>query len=364
MARPDLEQLHPGKELGGWQAVDSTPQEASGPSAFRRSGTMQCGPASVAGVRLGLSLPYDGDFLIGELNADVRKYVRHADGTHTLTSTDTTDVGRTTLTKELGSWRDEDLVSKYKAPEGSALERASLLRAEADAKARLRPRGKLQLHINDDEAVRVGQPIRATLRLEHEVRRAIIAGIWVAFFQECQQRSCEQDGEKYDPEDPKPIKLSLIAFATEYTGRGRHVLGRLNTTVSADDASGAGIELNLDSSNREFDRMHKGTGFPITVVGTAVWKDLAPQPDRLVGAVDTTGAKVTLIEEESTELVVPELEISGPEPKTTLIGEETTLTVRIPNPFSTKPLTGVRLLAEGRRCVSATIRTSARTPPL
>ena len=66
MARPDLEQLHPGKELGGWQAVDSTPQEASGPSAFRRSGTMQCGPASVAGVRLGLSLPYDGDFLIGD----------------------------------------------------------------------------------------------------------------------------------------------------------------------------------------------------------------------------------------------------------------------------------------------------------
>ena len=220
------------------------------------------------------------------------------------------------------------------------------------------------------------------------VSRTIIAGIWVAFFRECQQRSCGQEGEEYDPEDPKPIKLSLIAFATEYTGRGRHVLGRLNTTVSADDASGAGIELNLDSSNREFDRMHKGTGFPITVVGTAVWKDLAPQPDRLVGAVDTTGAKVTLIEEESklpryrwhlgcillkmpaislrtgTELVVPELEISGPEPKTTLIGEETTLTVRIPNPFSTKPLTGVRLLAEGRRCVSATIRTSARTPPL
>ena len=80
------------------------------------------------------------------------------------------------------------------------------------------------------------------------------------------------------------------------------MLGRLNTTVSADDASGAGIELNLDSSNREFDRMHKGTGFPITVVGTAVWKDLAPQPARLVGAVDTTGAKVTLLEEESTEL--------------------------------------------------------------
>ena len=73
-----------------------------------------------------------------------------------------------------------------------------------------------------------------------------------------------------------------------------------------------------------------------------------------------------VIEEESMELVVPELEISGPEPQTTLIGEETTLTVRIPNPFSTKPLTGVRLHAEGRRCVSATIRTSAHwlTPPL
>ena len=118
MARPDLRQLHPDKDLGGWQVVDSTPQEASGRSVFADF-TMQCGPASVAGIRLGLSLPYDNDFVIGEVNADVRKYVKAADGTYTLTSTNTTDVGRKMLTKELGTWRDEDLVAKYKAPEGS-----------------------------------------------------------------------------------------------------------------------------------------------------------------------------------------------------------------------------------------------------
>ena len=53
-----------GVSLGGWQAVDATPQEVSG-------GAYQCGPASVAGIRLGLSLPFDSDFLIGEVNADV-----------------------------------------------------------------------------------------------------------------------------------------------------------------------------------------------------------------------------------------------------------------------------------------------------
>ena len=64
MARPDLPEQASGVSLGGWQAVDATPQEVSG-------GAYQCGPASVAGIRLGLSLPFDSDFLIGEVNADV-----------------------------------------------------------------------------------------------------------------------------------------------------------------------------------------------------------------------------------------------------------------------------------------------------
>lgn len=282
---------------------------------------MQCGPASIAAIRLGLSVPFDTDFLIGEVNADVRKYVRFADGTHKLTSTDTTDVGRMTLTKQLGTWDDEDIIFKYKSQEGSALERASLLRAEAEEKARSHPRGKLHLRINNDETVHVGQPIRVTLRLE------------------------QQDGEEYPPEG---IKVSLIAFATQYTGQGQHVLGRLNQIMSPADASSTGIELTLDSSDSDFDRMHKGTGFPLTVVGTAMWKDLKPFQN--VGAIDPN-AKVTLIEEVSTELVPPELKLVSIKPDGASVGEELTVTIAVANPFSSKPLTGVSLRAEGRRCV-------------
>lgn len=60
MARPDL----PG-DCGGWQAVDSTPQELS-------DSRYQCGPASVAAVRRGdVHLKYDGPFVFAEVNADV-----------------------------------------------------------------------------------------------------------------------------------------------------------------------------------------------------------------------------------------------------------------------------------------------------
>ena len=62
MSRPDLpirnaegEPLH----LGGWQACDATPQEAS-------DGYYQCGPASIAGIRKGITHSYDSDFIIGK----------------------------------------------------------------------------------------------------------------------------------------------------------------------------------------------------------------------------------------------------------------------------------------------------------
>ena len=60
---------------------------------------------------------------------------------------------------------DEDLVLRYKAPEGTALERASLLRAESEAARRLEPRGELALSINGGEAVRLGDRVTCTVKL-------------------------------------------------------------------------------------------------------------------------------------------------------------------------------------------------------
>lgn len=59
MERPDL-----GREYGGWQAIDATPQEISD-KMFR------VGPASVVAVKQGeVKRPYDNAFLFAEVNAD------------------------------------------------------------------------------------------------------------------------------------------------------------------------------------------------------------------------------------------------------------------------------------------------------
>ena len=57
MARPDLPPGH-----GGWQAVDSTPQETS-------QGTFRCGPASVNAIRAGqVYLKHDTPFVFAEVS--------------------------------------------------------------------------------------------------------------------------------------------------------------------------------------------------------------------------------------------------------------------------------------------------------
>lgn len=56
MARPDLP-----AGLGGWQAVDATPQETS-------QGVFRCGPSSVAAVRNGqVYLKHDTPFVFAEV---------------------------------------------------------------------------------------------------------------------------------------------------------------------------------------------------------------------------------------------------------------------------------------------------------
>lgn len=59
MQRPDL-----GKDYGGWQAIDATPQELS-EDAYR------VGPTSVVAIKQGeVKRPYDSGFLFSEVNAD------------------------------------------------------------------------------------------------------------------------------------------------------------------------------------------------------------------------------------------------------------------------------------------------------
>ncbi|XP_076847377.1 protein-glutamine gamma-glutamyltransferase K [Brachyhypopomus gauderio] len=115
MARPDLP---PG--LGGWQAVDSTPQETS-------QGTFRCGPASIAAVRSGqVYLSHDTPFVFAEVNSDKIYWQKNLDGTFTQFDQEKNVVGHCISTKAVGSDKRADITDLYKHPEGSDEERIAV----------------------------------------------------------------------------------------------------------------------------------------------------------------------------------------------------------------------------------------------
>ena len=64
MSRPDL-----GATYGGWQALDATPQEIS-----PHSRSYVVGPASLVAIKDGQDLKFDNEFVISEVNADLKYY--------------------------------------------------------------------------------------------------------------------------------------------------------------------------------------------------------------------------------------------------------------------------------------------------
>lgn len=115
MARPDLPPGH-----GGWQAVDSTPQETS-------QGTFRCGPASIHAIRSGqVYLKHDAPFVFAEVNSDKIYWQRNHDATFTKFHTEKKAVGHCISTKAVGSDEREDITHLYKHAEGSEEERIAV----------------------------------------------------------------------------------------------------------------------------------------------------------------------------------------------------------------------------------------------
>uniref|UniRef100_A0A3Q1J638 Transglutaminase-like domain-containing protein n=1 Tax=Anabas testudineus TaxID=64144 RepID=A0A3Q1J638_ANATE len=107
MTRADLP---PG--LGGWQVVDSTPQETSG-------GYYRCGPASVAAIKQGLLChPFDLNFCFAEVNSVVISWTINRYKTLTETSVDKNMVGKGLFTKAMGNTTFDNIMSTYKYPKG------------------------------------------------------------------------------------------------------------------------------------------------------------------------------------------------------------------------------------------------------
>ncbi|XP_074506414.1 protein-glutamine gamma-glutamyltransferase K isoform X2 [Sebastes fasciatus] len=115
MARSDLPPGH-----GGWQAVDSTPQETS-------QGTFRCGPASVNAIRSGqVYLKHDSPFVFAEVNSDKIYWQKNLNATFRQIHIEKKAVGHCISTKAVGSDERADITHLYKHQEGSEEERIAV----------------------------------------------------------------------------------------------------------------------------------------------------------------------------------------------------------------------------------------------
>uniref|UniRef100_A0A673HG38 Protein-glutamine gamma-glutamyltransferase K n=1 Tax=Sinocyclocheilus rhinocerous TaxID=307959 RepID=A0A673HG38_9TELE len=106
--------------FGGWQVVDSTPQETS-------QGFFRCGPTSVAAIRSGqVYLKYDTPFVFAEVNSDKVYWQRRNNGTFAVIRVDKSAVGHSISTKAVSSDERVDITHLYKYAEGSEEERTAV----------------------------------------------------------------------------------------------------------------------------------------------------------------------------------------------------------------------------------------------
>lgn len=170
---------------GGWQAVDSTPQEKS-------DGFYQVGPCSVVAVRKGeIGYMYDSPFVFAEVNADVIHWKEdpESDIGWRRQRTLTYHVGLGILTKKpnvevpYGTGDAEDITEQYKCKEGTDEERMVVLNAARcgglgflfDMPAVTHEDVTLKLH--DIESIIIGQPfdIVVTMRNKSSEQRTVNA---------------------------------------------------------------------------------------------------------------------------------------------------------------------------------------------
>ncbi|KAJ8921065.1 hypothetical protein NQ315_015861 [Exocentrus adspersus] len=163
MQRPDL-----GTHYGGWQAVDSTPQELS-------EELYRCGPSSVAAVKMAdIMRPYDSNFLFAEVNAD-KIFWRYSGPTQPLKllRKDIYGIGKLICTKAPGRFELEDITYTYKHPEKTSEERSTMLKALRQSE-NLFSRYYLNEEFNDIhfnfkllDDVKIGQPFNVILEMRN-----------------------------------------------------------------------------------------------------------------------------------------------------------------------------------------------------
>jgi len=152
--------------MGGWQAIDATPQETSG-------GKFRCGPMSVQAIKQGrVDLDYDGKFIYAEVNASKKYWMKldSEDGEKWVElECDDHSIGRCISTKCVGSYRRHDITQQYKHAEGSIEERLSFENARKYVKlthtTKKKEKYNLKLETSIPDSVEYGKDIRFNVKV-------------------------------------------------------------------------------------------------------------------------------------------------------------------------------------------------------
>ncbi|CAH1644819.1 unnamed protein product [Spodoptera littoralis] len=168
MERPDL-----GPDYGGWQALDSTPQEKS-------EGMFRCGPSSVRAVRDGeIHKPYDTAFMFATVNADKLKWKFCGKNQPLkLLEINTTWYGQKIVTKAVGEMKCEYLTNTYKYPEGSREERMTMEKALRKSESKY-AKDYLNALFNDvtfdfdlQDDIKIGQDFNVILHVKNRTNQS------------------------------------------------------------------------------------------------------------------------------------------------------------------------------------------------
>ncbi|RUS70598.1 hypothetical protein EGW08_021644, partial [Elysia chlorotica] len=217
MTRPDLPE-----GFGGWQAFDSTPQEAS-------DGVFRCGPASVEAVRQGnVHLPYDGGFVFAEVNADRLSWMPNITGKLQCVDFQKNVIGKHVSTKSAHTNEREDVTKRYKPEEGSAEERAAVIRANQLGSNRpdiYRSVQDVQFKVeHDPQNTWMGEDFEAVLRITNQSRdyrtvkgRLVVSSVYYTGEKGEELKVEPFQGIRLSPGQDAEVKVRVTA--EEYNGK-------------------------------------------------------------------------------------------------------------------------------------------------
>ncbi|XP_070603301.1 coagulation factor XIII A chain isoform X2 [Erythrolamprus reginae] len=213
MSRPDLP-----VGFGGWQAVDSTPQENS-------DGMYRCGPASIQAIKHGhVCFQFDAPFVYAEVNSDVIYSKALKNGSKVIQHIDKTQIGTLIVTKEMGSDKMQDITENYKFREGTeeerlALETALMYGVKKAVTEDISSSREVDMDVVIEDSV-LGSDFNVTITFRNKTSRRYTATAYIAgnvvFYTGVPKAEFKNDSFDVTLEPMKAATLEVLIESSEY----------------------------------------------------------------------------------------------------------------------------------------------------